>query len=174
MTFPLHVKKESGRAESVSGGKDYHLVLICSGDEGRSILITRFGKKGTWGTGWKVQRFDDMHDALVAYNEKWVAKLGKAYKDHFLKTDTPCGDIETFRKALGPTLLKMKPEDLDWICPGIDTKDCRPAEEAGGWQTDEYGNKSFAEPKRRLVEEPKAPEVPVSAKINANPNWGLF
>jgi predicted DNA-binding WGR domain protein len=172
--YPITVKKESGRADSVSGGKEYHLVRISHGDEGRSIVINRWGKKGSWGVGFKVDRFQDMHDALVAYTDKWRDKLGKQYSDHFIDKTDVCGSEQSLRKALGPYFFKMRPEDLEWICPGIDTTGVKPQADAGGFQADEDGRGAWVDPKRRLVEEPKPIEEPIEARISENPNWGLF
>lgn len=125
MIYPITIKRQSGRADSVSGGKDYHLVLITLAD-GRAMLITRFGKKDTWGTGFNVSTFDRISPALIAYDSKYRAKIGRNYDDILIDTQVSCADSHEFRKALGEQYwAKIGKEKLEWISPNLDTTGVR-------------------------------------------------
>ena len=168
--YPITVKKQSGRADSVSGGKDYHLVLITLADK-RALFITRFGKKGTWGSGFQVERYDTKFDAESAYTAKHRAKLCKAYDELIIDTKQVCADWAEFRKALGEQYWnKIGAGNLEWILPGADTKGVR-EEKTKEWVVNEGG-------KYRLKEEPKrlVPEVveTVEDRVKETSNWGMF
>lgn len=168
--YPLRVVRQSGRADSVSGGKEYHLVKIESMTGKGAIVINRWGKAGAWGTGFRVDRYDVLSDATDAYERKWREKLGGQYEDHFLDKITICNNDAELRGAIAPYLLKMKPEDIKWLSSTLSTAGARPQENAE-WETDQFGRNKRVEPPRRLVEEP---EEPIAARVLDNPNWGLF
>lgn len=168
--YPITVKKKSGRADSVSGGKDYHLVLITLAD-GRALFVTRFGKKSTWGSGLHVERYDNTAAAESAYRAKHREKLSKAYDEIIIDTKVVCADWSEFRRALGEQYWnKIGASNLEWILPGADTKGVR-----------EERQKEFVEDKdgkMRVKEEPKRliPDVIESAeeRVKHTPVWGLF
>jgi predicted DNA-binding WGR domain protein len=166
--YPIEVLKQSGRAESRSGGKDYHLVMIRA-DNGNCIVINRWGKKDAWGVGFKVERYGDGWAAKKAYEAKFAEKLNKEYDDHFVNKNVTCADEAAFKKALGPYFFKMKPEDLTWLVPGIDTTGAKEQKNVE-WEQRADGSYTAVEA-RKLVEEAVEP---VADRIAENPAWGTW
>ncbi len=166
--YPLQVIRQSGRAASRSGGKDYHLVKITSVRGDGAMIIHRWGRKDTWDGGWNVERHDNCAEATRAYERKWKEKLGKQYSDHFLDTTTLCANAEQLRKALGANFFKLGTDHLLWLDPDIDTSGARATLES-----ESLDDETYAPPARRLVDESEAPKESTAAKA-LDPNWGLF
>jgi hypothetical protein len=166
--YPVTIKKQSGRAHSSSGGKDYHLILIQT-SRNNSITIFRWGKKDAWGVGFEVKRHNSRDGAESAYRAKFAEKLGGEFKDHFVDKQVICHNEDGLKKALGPYFFKMKPEDLEWLVPGIDTSG---AKEQKAVVFEQRRDGSFAATEeRKLVEEAVEP---VAARILENPAWGTW
>lgn len=168
--YPILVLKQSGRAASSSGGKDYHLVKITTA-AGDTLIIHRWGKKDAWGVGLYVERHGDEFTANRAFEKKWQEKLGKEYSEHFLNKTVSCVDEIAFRKALGPYFFKMAPADLTWLVPGIDTDGAK-AQKNIEWS--ERANGSFEAIETvgsKLIED--VPE-PVADRVAENPSWGTW
>jgi hypothetical protein len=168
--YPIHIKKQSGRANSVSGGKDYHLVLIVTA-EGRSLFIKRFGKKGTWGVGFEVTRYDTVAEAEKAYQGKYNKKLGKDYSALFIDTVKTARDWAEFRKIMGEAYWnKIGAGNLEFIMPGADTTGVR-EDHSVEFEQDTNGKMRVKERPKRLI-----PDVVESVADRAveNPIFGLF
>jgi len=159
--YPLSVQKKSGRAGSSSGGKDYHLVLIATSD-GKALFVTRFGKKDTWGVGFKVEQFNAIHDADAAFNKKLAAKLDKDYSEIIIDTLKECENEAQFRAALGEQYWnKIGPDNLKWLSEDIDTTGVKDVSNYARPVTPPH------------VHEPIKIETPAERAVD-NPNWGLF
>jgi hypothetical protein len=163
----MKIFRKSGRAESSSGGKDYHLVRVETADR-RGMFITRYGRKGQWGVGFEVFNFDNVEDARKAWAAKHREKLEKAYREHFIDSEKEAHSADDLGKILGPQYwTKLGPANLTWLVPGIDTKGSR-EEPAPEFEQDANGRYRLKDRKRRLIEE--KPEE--RAKDNAL--WGIF
>jgi predicted DNA-binding WGR domain protein len=170
--YPIRVRKQSGRADSVSGGKDYHLVLIALAD-GRALFINRFGKRNTWGTGFHVERFETWAAADRAYQAKHREKLAKAYDEVLIDTAKQCATEGEFRKELGETYWnKIGKANLEWISPAIDTKGVR--EEKTVEFVEENGRMKPVETPKRLIPEAPAPVETMEDRAKSTPVWGMF
>ena len=170
--YPIRVKKQSGRADSSSGGKDYHLVLISCAN-GRSLFVTRFGRKGTWGVGFHVEKSDSLAAAKRSYDRKWAEKLGKAYDEIIIDTEVPCKDEAELRRAIGIQYWsKIGKANLEWLIPGIDASGVR--EETPVAIENEEGRFEYKEwPKRLMSNSPKKVET-AEDRVKTTPVWGMF
>lgn len=174
--FPMIVKKESGRAESSSGGKDYHLVMIQAAS-GRSLVIHRWAKKDQWGNGWKVEQFAAIAYAQSAYEKKWNEKLGKAYDEHFIKSERTAHDEAGLRRILGAQYWQKLGEHLLFLDPSLDIKGTRTQPDTE-YEEDKDGRIRIKQPAPKFAkpDEPpaKSQEEVIEEQIKTNPNWGLF
>lgn len=166
--FPMTVLKQSGRAPSTSGGKDFHLILITTND-GRALYINRWGKARQWGNGWKCEHYVSASDAREAYRKKRREKLEGDYRDHIVDKSVIANDEAELRKCLGAQLVAaIGAEKWAQLLPGADTSGLK----AGAVETDE--NDPGLRINRRdpkLVEQPKET---VEDRIKSNPLWGMF
>jgi predicted DNA-binding WGR domain protein len=163
--YPIKVRKQSARAGSVSGGKEYHLALITLAD-GRCLLIKRFGKAGRWGV-MQVERYEDQTSALSAYAKKMRDKFQGEYTDHYL--DKSWDDLDTMpklRAVLGEGYWnKMGAGNIEWMLPGTDTTGVHDE----SIETDQYRK---VIPKKPLTVKPVLPTA--EERVIENPLWGMF
>jgi hypothetical protein len=80
-----------------------------------------------------------------------------------------CQDEEQLKKALGPYFYKMKPEDLEWLVPGIDTAGAKEQKNVE-WEQRNDGSYAAVE-QRKLLEEAIEP---VTDRVAENPAWGTW
>ena len=167
--FPMTVIKKSARAQSVSGGKEYHLVLVKTQDLNKALYIERFGKAGKFGTP-KV--FTGAYDALArSFDKKYREKFEGEYRDHFRDDIITVNDQTELRRALGTQYLSMmKPDDIKFLMPGINTAGAREAEEPEFEQQKDGTFKRKEKPPIPLPEEKLTPEQ----QIEQNEMWGMF
>lgn len=150
-----------------SGTKEYHLLLIVNADEGTGILVSRWGKAGTWGQ-MKSEK-GSASDCLRAFNAKQYEKESRGYRSSFDKSEqfVSADDAKPF---IGMTYWpQIGAANLQHVFPGVDTSGVREAKpavwkekEGGGWERDEKPEHSMPS---------KEDEI---AEAKANPNWGLF
>ena len=169
--YPIRVKKQSGRADSSSGGKDYHLVLV-SAANGKCLFITRFGRKGTWGVGFNVARHMSLEAARRVYDQKHREKLDKAYDEILINTEVPCKDEAELRRALGIQYWsKIGKDNLEWLIPGVDASVVR--EETPSFVEAEGGAEYRPRQPRLVPETPKKVES-AEDRVKTTPVWGMF
>jgi hypothetical protein len=167
--FPMTVIKKSARAQSVSGGKEYHLVLVLTSDSGKALYIERFGKAGKFGS-LKVQATTQSH-AQSLFDKKYREKFEGEYRDHFRDDNLVINDETALKKALGTQYLaQMSPADLKFILPGINTAGARAPEEVEFEQQKDGTFKKKDKKPIPLPEEVLTPEQ----QIENNPMWGMF
>ena len=167
--YPIRVKKQSGRADSSSGGKDYHLVLV-SAANGKCLFITRFGRKGTWGVGFNVARHMSLN-ADWQFNRIGIA-LDNAYDEILINTEVPCKDEAELRRALGIQYWsKIGKDNLEWLIPGVDASGVR--EETPSFVEAEGGAEYRPRQPRLVPETPKKVES-AEDRVKTTPVWGMF
>jgi predicted DNA-binding WGR domain protein len=171
--FPMTVKKESGRAASSSGGKDYHLLMISSSD-GRAIVVNRWGRKGQWGTGWSCKYYDDASEARSDYKEKYKQKLGRDYSEHFLNRNDTAQDLDELKKHLGRQYVATIGKTLGELVTGMDTTGLRETEPESEFAEDANGNWRKVDKQRRTLEPAKPEEPKVVDLVKQNSNWGTW
>ena len=167
----MSVTKWSGRADSISGGKDYHCVLVETHDN-RGLVIFRFGKKDQWGTGFQVEQFSSVLDARKAFDAKQREKKRGGYTETIIEnTRLGIKDESELKVALGTGYWnKIGKHNLEWLVPGADTKGVR--EQKGvEWEQDAEGKWHRKEEKPRLIEEPVET---IEDRAKSDPNFGLF
>jgi predicted DNA-binding WGR domain protein len=175
--FPMTIKKWSGRAESSSGGKDYHVVLVMNRDN-HAIVITRWGKKDQWGNGWEVKRFHSHVEAVDLFCQKQRAKQKRGYNYILIDTTRAIADEKELRERLGAQYWsELGADNLHHLDPSLDASDSRekpPTE----YVTDEYGNIHVKQRAPKLAPPPELPkkshEQEVAEHVAANSDWGLF
>lgn len=168
--YPITVLKQSGRARSSSGGKDYHLVLI-QNVNGKSLVIHRWGRARQWGNGWKLEQFDDPRDADRAYAKKYSEKMHGEYTDHFLNKNITVNDAGELQKALGHQYMKQIGKAIAHVDPSFDTTKLRDPQPETEWEKGPDGRTRVKERVRKLVEQP--PEPPED-RAAINPLWGTW
>jgi hypothetical protein len=172
--YPVTILKQSGRAGSRSGGKDYHLVMLITAD-GRALYIQRWGKARQWGHGWKCQYVADATVARAAYQQKFREKLDREYSDHFINKSVTVNDEAELRKELGHQYVAEIGAD-NWrkLLPDFEVngmKDGRPETE---FVEDADGNMRIKERARKLVATPEPEPEPIADRVKSNPNWGIW
>lgn len=169
--FPMTVKKQSGRAPSSSGGKDYHLILIVTAD-GRALYINRWGKAHQWGNGWLCEYYPSAFNALAAYEKKHREKLEREYREHFIDSEKVANNEAELRKILGPQYVKaIGAPNWAQLVPGADVTGMKDGQHVAEW--DEAAQRYKGRP-RKLVEEVPEPPAPVEERVASNPNWGIW
>lgn len=173
--FPISITKRSGRAESRSGGKDYHVIYLVTND-GRSMLIRRWGKKGQWGIGWKVEKYRDEKEGRRAFD--WVDhnKFRREYDDIFISKSEVAKDPDDLLRILGTQYwVKLGADRLGWLSPDIDTSDLPRGVPDSEFAQDDRGNwRRVEQPRRQYDAVPVAAEPTTEELIKQNPNWGTW
>lgn len=175
--YPITVLKESARANSSSGGKDYHLVLVKAAN-GKSLVIYRWGKKDQWGSGWDVKRFDTADEAEAAFRSKHREKMGREHRNRLpISGLWECDNQLAFKARLGLQYFgQLGASNLHHIDPDMDVTGSREREVAE-WDENE-GRAISAEERKRRAEavkalEPKQETVEERA-AETNSAWGMF
>lgn len=168
--FPMTVVKQSRRAKSSSGGKEYHLVLISSpSDRSKALVIKRWGKAGKWGA---MDVMTGSYDQVRReYDEKWREKFNGEYREVVKDETKTVHDEVELRIALGPQYVAtMGASNLQFLLPGADTKGVRDPDNPefekradGTWRKKERPPRIIPDPEPTLEEQ-----------IAANPMWGMF
>jgi hypothetical protein len=167
--------KQSGRAKSSSGGKDYHLILLQNDELDRAILIQRWAKKSQWGNGWKLTK-GTISECMAEYRKLYRAKLQGEYTDHFINKNGETNDAAEVRRVLGPQYLAaIGGKNMHFLLPDSDWQNLKQDGQAEvEWEQDEKGNWHQKEKERRLVETPAPPEPAIEERVAANSNWGTW
>jgi hypothetical protein len=172
--FPMTIVKKSGRADSRSGGKDFHLILITTAD-GRALYINRWGKKGQWGNGWSCSHYDDADEARTAFNKKFRDKLQGEYTSHFVDKTKDVFDEVQLRKELGlQTVAAIGGPKWAQLIPGADTSGMKDGQQELEWIEGPDGKMRPKERPRKLVEDVPEPPEPIEDRVATNPNWGIW
>lgn len=164
MSFPVTVEKT--RLEHNAGTKAYFIVVITT-SSGRSLVINRWGKVGTWGQ-MKVERFEKILDAKKTAALKHGQKIGNGYI--LEKTEKRTAENEDdLKRVLGSYWPYMGRDNLLWLELDVDVSEVRDPVSTE-WEK-KNGRYVPKDPKRRMIEEP---EKSVEEKIADNSNWGMF
>jgi hypothetical protein len=184
----MMIRKVSYRAPSASGGKDYHQVLILA-EGNRALLIQRWGKAHSWGTGWNVVRgsYTEIADEF-ANKEREKFSPCKGYKQFALIEKKVINERE-FKAELGQYWPKLDPDDLKFLSDEIDTTGAaahRPTTFAqrpdGSWKAETAPIPTPPEELERQdrllrerEEERARQETEAAARrFDDNPAWGMF
>lgn len=171
MANRYRLSRESKRADSSSGGKDYHLVLISNLVNNRRLLISRWAKAGQWGNGWKVEQFASEGDATRAWRKIAQAKFEGEYRETIVApTEKYFENHEERQKALGAQYWSKLGSHLEWLIPGVGMGDKEP--EAPFY--DEDAGRMRRRPKAPPVERQPEPEPTIEDRVKENPLWGSW
>lgn len=166
--FPIIVTKVS--LEHRQETKAYHLVMMI-GDDGKSAVLTRWGKIGRWGSE-KVDTFDSAREASDFYESKISQKQGRGYSFKGAADTRATEDLVDFKKTLGPsTWLKLGKDAVNHL--GLDElADVVAEPEEKKYEKQADG--SFAKVTRPPRVPPPAPPVPAAERYAADTEWGEF
>lgn len=166
--YPIVVRKIT--MQHRTHDKDYHQVLICT-NEGRSVVINRWGKRGKDGQREHLM-FDDAESALDAFLAKQETKQKDGYLYDVKKDSSKeVNDDAEFQKAIGPLYWFKMASHLQFLVPGIDMKGAKDPD-LPTWEADGKGgvvHKGY-QPKHKFQEY----EPTVEDKVAENENWGMF
>lgn len=169
--FPFAIRKVS--LEHRGGTKEYHLVCIQSKDSksGPSLLIKRWGKKGTWGQVQFIRgNAFEVEDEFTKIQRQ---KEGRGY-DVTSENRNGAEDIDGLRKVLGPGYWRDMGKELPYLMPGKDPSAFKGARAAVEPRFDDDGNPTGAEPpKPKLIDDLPPPKTREEL-IESNPLWGSF
>lgn len=149
------------------GTKEYHLLLVANSENGKGLLVSRWGKTGAWGQ-MKTEKGTES-DATRAFHAKFDEKSTRGYRTTADKTD----GVHTYEEAakiIGMTYWpQLGAHNLEHVFPGVDTAGVREAKPAtwketkdGKWERDDKPEHSMPSKDDELAE------------AKSNPNWGLF
>ena len=164
--YPITVRKVTlGHRQ---GTKEYHLALIET-DDGRAVLINRWGKVGQWGQmAIEAGTADECGRAL---QQKRNEKEGRGYGYDPTKDKTAKSlDLPSFKKVLGDGYFYKLGAHMKHLDPDADATGVRePVESEYEDEAGRLVHKGY-QPKHT----PKIVE-PTPAEINAgNPDWGTW
>lgn len=171
--YPMHVLKET--LNHKGGTKSFHLMEIVNA-KGNAVLITRWGKTGTFGQ-FDVKSFTDGDNCKKAYSKKRAEKTKKGYMPTPSDMDIVQSEQE-LRLLLGVGYLsRFGADNLRVLDPNADTTGIR----GPSVDYDEDGNK-VDNAKRidaKLMELAKEREAEEQRKREeeayaSNPMFGLF
>ncbi len=168
--FPMTIMKRSGRAQSSSGGKDYHLVLIENADL-KAIFIQRWGKARQWGNGWKLEEHPNANAARSAWTAKVKQKFNGEYTEEITSKTKIVNDLAELRKELGLQYVAKIGKALQFLIPGLDVSDLKEPEIDTEWIEQKDGTVRKRERDRKLVE---LPPEPVEDRAQSNTQWGIW
>jgi hypothetical protein len=172
MSENIVIRKESARAESSSGGKDYHLVLIRNNENDRALYVERYGRAGQWGAGFKVHR-GSIAECEEAYRRKYQEKMGPRgqYKEKLVSVSVQT-DLENAKLKIGVQLWpKIGQDHLEWCMPGLDASGSKQQEDVE-WEEGPDGKPRRKEKKPLLI--PDDPDQKMKEGIAMNKDWGAF
>lgn len=149
------------------GTKEYHLLSVRNTTTGKAILVTRWGKTGTWGQ-MKTEKGTET-DVSRAFDAKFDEKSGRGYRITNEK-NASAANADEAQHIIGITYWpQIGAANLEHVLPGVDTTGVREAKPAtwketkdGKWERDDKPEHSMPT---------KEDEI---AEAKANPNWGLF
>lgn len=173
-SYPITISKESIRnPDSASGGKDYHAVLIATADQ-RGMVIKRWGKSGSWGTGFKVEPFNSVEEAKREYVSILKEKRKRGYrKDLIAPSPTPhvANTEEEFKRILGVMLWPhLGPDALRWIDPAMNVTGAK-LKKTIEWKQLDDGRYVPAEEAPKIIPEP---QENTEERAAADPLWGMI
>lgn len=165
-SYPMIVVKRSGRANSRSGGKDYHLVLITTADN-KAIYIERYGRARQWGHGWKCRPYEDGGAAAEEFAKKARQKFDGEYTEEIVNRADKVGTAAELQTAIGPQYIAQIGRAMLHLDPDFDVsrlKDTQP--------DTEFDSDGRVKPRARKVLE--TPPESVEDRATTTPMWGIW
>lgn len=172
MTFdPLIITKYSARHSG--GTKDYHIVTARRDADNYGILITRYGKKSSWGHV-DVKEFSSILSMVDEANDVRKKKEKRGYRT--LETGSShhtCETWEAFKIAIGAQYWSTLSKDIVAKLGG-DASEVRAEPLTSDWERGEGGRLVKKDKALRGTEITKTPEPTIEARVQQNLNWGLW
>lgn len=161
------------------GGTKFYEILRVENAIGASMVIWRWGRKGTQGQH-EIFTFDKPAKAVKAFNDKENERDKRGYSPVETKTITAADEAELKTKIGLGLFYKLGKDTVEFIAPGADTKGVREPEPPAEWQPDPLNPGEFINanpPKPRTIREPTLEEVQAKThaeKIKSDPLWGSW
>lgn len=169
MIYPIKIERMTLAYEQGRSAKEYHIVQINMAN-GRSVVITRWGRKGSWGQ-MLAAPFDKFEGACHFADEKRRDKQNKGYRVTSSGA-VDCVDEYKFRSVLGPQYVtNIGPDILKFILGDeVDTTGVRMRENPEFEQTADGRWVRKEKPLNTI----KDPEPTLEEQVSRNPLWGMF
>lgn len=179
--YPIQI--ESVSLDHSGGTKSYHAKKLVA-QSGKSLVIFRWGKTGTFGD-IQVFEFDTASEADKAFEKKLASKMSNGYAISPRHDPKPvkADDFEELRALMGRAMMsKIGASNLKYIDPTADTTGMREVElprldEEGriNWEAVTERSLRLEEEKRKAREEIAARErAEAESAYSNNPIWGAF
>lgn len=172
MSYPINLLRYS--LEHKGGTKAYHIYLLIN-SEGKSVLVTRWGKVGVFGD-IQVKHYDGRLKGRNAAETKLRAKRSGGYREVELREETYRSFSELLA-GLGALASKMGAAPFEHLDPSANTLGMR--READPPRLDEDlrltgKDRRSADISKDIEAQRNAEEEKARAVLQANPLFGMF
>lgn len=172
--YPMKLRSVS--FDHTGGTKSYHLLIVETAD-GKSLFVSRWGKKGAFGE-LKAEMFPTVAAGEKAFDKKERQKTSSGYRQTGPSKSDVANNAAELRAAMGlPTWSKVGAGAISHLDPAIDTKGMRDAEpnrvgEDGRLTGQDAARK--VDVSQALAAQKEADRIESERILAANPNYGRF
>jgi predicted DNA-binding WGR domain protein len=170
VAFPMSISKQTMRHRTHE--KDYHLITVTRPD-GRSLFITRWGKRGSTGQ-IHVEQCPDAFSAEYSFGQKRNEKHNRGYIYEAPTKKTTVVDEANLKLLLSAIWSKLGPDNIRWLAPDINVDKMRdPPPEPDFVQnvkTGRWENRNAGQPLKTFKEPPPT----IADRVAVDPEWGAW